>query len=288
METNNNQNNNPFSSIHSAQQQPQQPNSNLVPETPKVETEKKEEPTKFNEINTNINPGKSLFKKPEEPKVEENGVKSELPAENKVDNTVNSVIIQNAQKSNDVKNVIDLAATSKALENDKTVEKIIDEKTKELISDAEKKKIESETLKIQKEAEKVKQEQNKEIAELEKVKNKLYGEVANLQAEDDKATAFFESNKSILKCIGVREKLSLKAMQWLMFPAGIIFALFQIVLLPFSLVGFAIECLINIVSAVCGKVAKGGVKIVLSILVTIVILALIFGVYYVCINWIFN
>ena len=61
-----------------------------------------------------------------------------------VDSTVNDIIIKNAQNSNNVKSVIDLAATSKALENEKTVDKIVDEKTQELIRDAESKKIESE------------------------------------------------------------------------------------------------------------------------------------------------
>ena len=205
-----------------------------------------------------------------------------------VNDTVNEIIIKNAQESNNVKNVIDLAATSKALQDDKIVGKIVDEKQKELITDAEKKKIEAETEKIKQEAEKIKQEKEKEIAELEKVKNRLEGEVANLRAEDDKAQAFFDSNKSILKCIGIREKLSLKTMELLMFPAGVVFTIFQIILLPFSLIGFAIESLMTIVEIVCGKIAKGGWKIVLSILVAIIIIALLVGCYYVATNYIFG
>lgn len=202
-----------------------------------------------------------------------------------VNNAVNDIIIQNARQSTDVKNVIDLAATSKALQNEKTVDKIVKEKTDELITDAEKKKIEAETEKIRQEAEKVKQEKEKEIAALEKIKSKLEGEVANLKAEDDKANAFFEANKSILKCVGVREKLSLKAMQWLMVPAGIVFTIFQILLLPFSLIGFAIESLMTIVTAVCGKIAKGGWKIAMSILVTVVIVAMLAGIYYLVVHY---
>lgn len=214
-------------------------------------------------------------------KAEENNVPAPVP---NVNDTVNDIIIRNAKDSKDVKGVIDLAATSKALQNEKTVDKIVDEKTKELITDAEKKKIEAETEKIRQEAEKVKQEKEKEIAELEKIKNRLEGEVANLKAEDDKASAFFESNKSILKCIGVREKLSLKAMQWLMVPAGIVFTIFQIILLPFSLVGFAIESLMTIVGAVCGKIAKNGWKIAMSIIVSAIIVAMLFGIYYLVAN----
>lgn len=207
------------------------------------------------------------------------------PVRENVDNTVNDLIIKSAKEQDNVKGVIDLAATSKALQNDKTVEKIVDEKTKELITDAEKKKIEAETNKIRQEAEKVKQEKEKEIAELEKTKNRLEGEVANLKAEDDKASAFFEANKSILKCVGVREKLSLKAMQGLMFPASIVFTIFQIILLPFSLLGFAIESLMNIVGAVCGKIAKNGWKVAISIIVTIVIVAMVAGIYYLVVHY---
>lgn len=203
-----------------------------------------------------------------------------------VNDTVNSIIIKNAKESNNVKDVIDLAATSKALQDDKIVGKIVDEKQKELLTDAEKKKIEAETDKIRKEAEKVKQETEKEIAELEKTKNRLEGEIANLNAESDKAQAFFDSNKSILKCIGIREKLSLNTMQVLIIPSGIVFTIFQIILLPFSLIGYAIESLMNIVDIVCGKIAKGGLKIALSILVAILIVVLLIGCYYIFTNYV--
>jgi len=202
-----------------------------------------------------------------------------------VNDAVNDIIIRSAKNSENVKNVIDLAATSKALQDEKTVGKIVDEKTKELITDAEKKKVEAETDKIRQEAEKVKQEKEKEIAQLEKTKNILEGEVANLKAEDDKAVAFFNANKSVLKCIGIREKLSLKAMQWLMLPAAIVFTIFQIILLPFSLIGFAIESLTTIVTAVCGKIATGAWKIVLSILATVIIVGMIVGIYYVVVHY---
>lgn len=198
---------------------------------------------------------------------------------------VDDIIFKTAQESKQVKDVIDLAATSKALQDEKTVNKIVSEKTEELQRDAEAKKIKAETDKIKEEVEKVKQEMEKEIAELEKQKKTLEGEVDKLKALDDKATAYFNANKSILKCIGVREKLSLKAMQWLMVPAGIVFAIFQIILLPFSLLGFGIEQIMNIVETVCGKIAKGGWKVVLSILVTVLILALVGFIYYAVVNW---
>lgn len=196
------------------------------------------------------------------------------------ENIVTNIIVKTAQASNQVKDVIDLAATSKALEKKETVDKIVEEKTKELISDAEKKKIESETEKIRQEAEKVRKEEEKKIAELTKIKNTLSGEIDNLKAEDDKALAYFNANKSILRCVGVREKLSLKAMHFWMYPASFVYILFQIILFPFTLVGFAVEQLIGIVEAVCGKIAKGGWKIVVAIITAVIIVGLIAGIYY--------
>lgn len=207
-------------------------------------------------------------------------VKEENKVEISNDNMVDDIILQTAKASKDVKSVIDLAATSRALQNEKTVEKIVSEKTEELQHDAEAKKIKAETDKIREEVDKVKQEMEKELAELEKQKKALEAEVARLKALDDKAKQYFESNKSILKCIGVREPLSLKAMQCLMIPASVIFAIFQVILLPFSLIGFSIESIMNIVEAVCGKIAKGGWKIALSIIVVALVLALVGGIYY--------
>lgn len=196
------------------------------------------------------------------------------------ENIVTNIIVKTAQASNQVKDVIDLAATSKALEKKETVDKIVEEKTKELISDAEKKKIESETEKIRQEAEKVRKEEEKKIAELNKIKTTLEGEIDNLKTEDDKALAYFNANKSILRCVGVREKLSLKAMHFWMYPASFVYILFQIILFPFTLVGFAVEQLIGIVEAVCGKIAKGGWKIVVAIITAVIIVGLIAGIYY--------
>lgn len=208
----------------------------------------------------------------------ENSEEIGIPAAD--DDIVTNIIVKTAQASNQVKDVIDLAATSKALEKKETVDKIVEEKTKELISDAEKKKIESETEKIRQEADKVRREEEKKIAELTKIKNTLSGEIDNLKAEDDKALAYFNANKSILRCVGVREKLSLKAMHFWMYPASFVYILFQIILFPFTLVGFAVEQLIGIVEAVCGKIAKGGWKIVVAIITAVIIVGLIAGIYY--------
>lgn len=204
---------------------------------------------------------------------------------------INDLIDNKVKNTTDVKTAIDLLSTRTALKQDGTIGKLVEEKQQELKNDAEAKRIKAETDRIKEEVDKVKQEAEKEIAEYnrqidayKKEAEKLAAEVGKLQGQDDKAKQFFESNKSVLKCIGVREKLSLKAMQWLMIPAGIVYTIFQIILLPFSLLGFAMEAIMNIVDAVCGKISKAGLKIVLSIVVVLVVIGLAFGAYYLFAN----
>ena len=199
---------------------------------------------------------------------------------------VSDVIRETAKDTRDVKEMINLAATQKALENETTVKKIVEEKTDELLNDAEAKKVKAITDRVREEVLKVKQEEEQAIAELRKNKSILEGEIEELKRQTDKAQAFFDANKSILKCIGVKQRLSLRAMQWLMIPAGIVFTLFSILLLPFSLLGFGIEGFIDIIESICGKFAKGGWKIVGTIVVSLIIGALLVGIYYVCTRWV--
>lgn len=196
------------------------------------------------------------------------------------DNMVKNAIIEKAKTQNDVKAVIDLAATSKALENEDTVKKLVKEKTDELNADAEAKRIKSETDKVREEVEKVKQEAEKEIAQIKKEKDALEADVERLKKLDDKAQAFFDANKSILRCVGVREKLSLKVMIMLMVPATILFCIFQVLLLPLSLIGFIIESVTGIVGSICGSISKNGWKIAIAIVSVALIAALVVGIYW--------
>lgn len=210
-----------------------------------------------------------------------------LVPKNNDNSLVEDAILKKAQNSTGVKDVIDLAATYSALQKQETVDKLVDEKTKELTSDAEAKKIKAETDRVREEVEKVKQEKEKQIAELDKSINAKLKELEELTAEANKAEQFFKNNKVILKCVGVTSPLSLKAMQGLMIPAGILFAIFQILLLPFHLVGFVVESLITIVDSICGKIAVGGWKIAVTIITAAVIVGLVFGIYYLVV-WLFT
>lgn len=202
------------------------------------------------------------------------------PVSSSEDNLVRTTIFNAAAEAKDYKQVIDLATTGKALQNKETVDKMVEEKTEELQRDAEARRIKAETDKIKEEVAKSKQEMEKELAELEKQKKSLEAEVETLKAEDDKALAYFNSNKSILRCIGVREKLSLRAMRSWMPLASFIHLIFQIILLPFTLIGFAAEQIIGIVEAICGKVAKGGWRILIAIVISAAAIGLVAGIYY--------
>lgn len=207
---------------------------------------------------------------------------SNLPSD---ESLIRAAIIESAKASGDIKSVIDLAATSKALENEQTVDKLVKEKTDELKADAEAKKTQSEINKIREEAEKVRQETQREIAKLEGEKDALTADVERLKTLDNKAEAFFNANKSILRCIGVREKLSLKVMMGLMAPATALFIFFQILLLPLSLIGFIVEAITGIVGAISGGIAKNGWKIFVAILSTALIAALVVGIYWLVIKF---
>lgn len=228
-----------------------------------------------------------LIKEREKQKKEQ---KTELQLEKPIitkETMVDHAIMNKAKQSENVKDILDLATTLDAIKKDETVDKLTAEKTEELINDAVAKKLKAEADKIKEEVAKIKQETEKEVTELEKSKRKLQAEIEELKSKTDKAAAFFEANKQILKCVGIREAVSLKAMQWLMVPAGIIYTIFQILLLPLTLLGFCIERIAELVGSVCGKIASNGWKIALSIIVIGAIIGLVTGLYYLGVTYLF-
>ena len=195
-------------------------------------------------------------------------------------NNINNLLDEKVKQTSDVKTAIDILATKTALEQKETLEKVVVEKEEELRNDAEAKRIQAETDRISKEVEKVRQEKEKQLAELDKVISAKQKEVEQLKADSDKAQAFFDSNKDILKYIGIREKKSMKAMQGLMFPATIIFVIVQILLFPLTFIGLLLETIVNILGGICGTITNNALKIVLSILIVALLLGSGFCAYY--------
>lgn len=186
---------------------------------------------------------------------------------------VSKIITDKVNGTDNVKTAIDLLTTKTALQQEGVVEKLVDEKEQELVKDAETKKINAET-------EKIKKEKEREIAEFDKIIYAKQKEIEQLKVEADKAQAFFDSNKDILKYIGVREKKSLKTMQVLMFPATLVFIFVQILIFPITLCGLVLEAIIGILGGICGAIKNQALKIVITILVLLVIAGVSFCAYY--------
>ena len=192
---------------------------------------------------------------------------------NKSNSITDNVIDAQTKNPMTVKEAIDLEATKTALKQKENVQMIVDTKGQELFQDAQTKLTEAETKRIESEKQKELAYHQKEIETLEK-------QAKQLEAENDKAKQFFDNHKAILKCIGIREKLGLKAMQWWLVPASVIYGIFQILLLPVTICGFLIEQVINILSAICEKMKNSAIKIIISILVIVFVTAVVVGCYW--------
>lgn len=201
------------------------------------------------------------------------------PAEVAENNDMLSTVIeQNARATTNVKETIDLLSTKRALEQEGTVETLVAEKTEELKNDAIAKRVQAETEKIHQEVEKVRQEGEKEIAQLVKEKNKLQAEVEAMEKEADKAEAYFQANKDILKCAGITSKKTLSVMKAWMWMAGFVFILIQIIKLPITIIGGLVEGIIDIIGGICGVIKNNALKITVSLVVILVLIAAFVGI----------
>lgn len=193
---------------------------------------------------------------------------------------VKSILDNKVKNTDNVKDAIDLLATKTALEQGDTVEKLVAEKTEELRNDAETKRVFAETQRINEEIEKVKAEKQKEIEEYDRLITAKKKEVEQLNADSDKAQAFFNANSEILKYIGVRNKKSLGAMKFLMYPATLIFCIVQFLLFPLTFGGVVLEAVVGIIGGICGEVKSNALKIILSTLVVLFICGVVFIAYF--------
>ena len=193
---------------------------------------------------------------------------------------IDNLLDKKVEETTDVKVAIDILATKTALSQEETLNKVVEEKQEELRNDAEAKRIQAETDRISKEVERVRQEKEKQLSELDKTISAKQKEVEQLKAESNKAQAFFDSNKDILKYINIREKKSLKTMQALMFPATIIFIIVQVLLFPLTFGGLLLETIVNIIGGICGAIKNNAIKIIVSVLIIALLLGGGFCVYY--------
>ena len=193
---------------------------------------------------------------------------------------ITSLLDEKAKSSDNVKEVIDLLATRTALEQQDTVDKIVDEKSEELRNDAESKRVKAETERVNEEVKKVVAEKEKQIAEYDKLITAKRKEIEELKAKADEEEAYFERNKEILKYLNVRSKKSLKTMQVLMIPSTIVFFIVQILLFPITFCGLIIESIVNILGGVCGSIKNNAFRIIIAILVLTILVGAFVCVYY--------
>lgn len=192
---------------------------------------------------------------------------------------VDALLTDKLNKTEDVKAAIDILATKTALTKTGVVDKVVEEKAEELRNDAEAKRLIAEQERILQERNKELAEKERQIAEFDRVISQKEKEVEAMKRDSDKAQAFFDANKEILKYIGIRNKKSLGAMKTLMYPASILFAIVQILMLPITFCGVIIEGIIGIVGSICGEIKNNAWKIVLSIFVILVVVAIFVLVY---------
>lgn len=193
---------------------------------------------------------------------------------------VKSMLDDKVRATDNVKEAINLLATKTALEQDGTVQKLVTEKTEELRNDAEAKRVEAETHRVEEETKKIQAEKQKEIEEFDRIITAKKKEVEQLNAESDKAEAFFNANSEILKYIGVRNKKSLGTMRVLMYPATLIFCIVQILLFPLTFSGVILEAFVGILGGICGAIKNNALKIVVSILVVLLIVVVVVLAYF--------
>lgn len=188
---------------------------------------------------------------------------------------VDTLLTDKLNKTENVKDAIDILATKTALTKTGVVDKVVEEKAEELRNDAEAKRLIAEQERILQERNRELAEKERQTAEFDKIIAQKEKEVEALNKEADKAKAYFDANKEILKYIGVRNKKSLGTMKTLMYPAGILFAIVQILILPLTFCGVIIESIVGIVGSICGEIKNNAWKIVLSIFVILVVVAVL-------------
>lgn len=193
---------------------------------------------------------------------------------------VKDLIDEKVKHADNVKTAIDILTTKSALEQEGTVETLVEEKTQELKNDAQSKRVQSETVRINSETDKIKAEKEKELEELDKVIKLKEKEVEQLKRESDIAQAFYDANKDILSYVGVKQKKSLGTMRTLMIPAVIIFIVIQILILPITFTGKTLEALVAVVGGICGEIKNNAIKIIVTILVLLLIGAIVFLTYF--------
>ena len=164
-----------------------------------------------------------------------------------------------ATQATTLKEVIDIGVTSKALQKDGVVETLTGKKEKELNEDADARVAKAETERIEKEKERTEAEKHKIIEETEKAK------------------AYFNAHKEVLKYGFCKEAMTIPYMRVMAVIGTVLMYIIKAIGLPIFIVGKIVEMIIDIVGDIGGKITSNAVKIIVSVFVALLLIAVVIG-----------
>jgi len=178
-------------------------------------------------------------------------------------NLLNNIVTNmNITEKNNFENVIDNLSSLAVLSNKEEAEKIAHKKAEEIGHKTDAKVISAE-------AEKAEAERKLIQAEAEK-----------LEGSTNKARAFYNANKSVLRIIGIREELGFKTMNILYIIALPLYLLAAVLIsFPISIAKFFVELVIDIIGDISKKISSNFLKVAAGIISIGISGGIIFGLY---------
>ena len=183
-----------------------------------------------------------------------------------IEQKTETTIVQNAlskagTQATTLKEAIDIGVTGKALQKDGVVETLTDKKEKELNEDANARLIAAMTERIAKE---------KELLEIEKEK---------IKTETEKAKAYFEAHKKVLWYAWCKDPMTIPYMKTFSVLGTFIMWLIKIITAPIWISGQIIGAVVEVAGDIGEKITSNAVKIVVSVLVVLILIAVGIGCY---------
>lgn len=171
---------------------------------------------------------------------------------------VQSALLKAGTQATTLKDAIDIGVTGKALQKDGVIEILTDKKEQELKEDAEAKRLKSETDRLREEANRTDKEKDK------------------IDKEIEKAKAYYNAHKSVLKYSFVKEPMSIPYMR----VGAIMGTIITFLFLPLIMAGALIELIVDIIGSVTGTITKNSLKLIVGFLVVLFIVAVGVGCYF--------
>lgn len=174
---------------------------------------------------------------------------------------VQSALMKAGTQATTLKDAIDVGVTGTALRSDGVIETLTDKKKQELNEDANARLIGAMTERISKE---------KELVEIEKQK---------IETETEKAKAYFEAHKKVLWYAWCKEPMTIPYMKTFAVLGTFLMWVIKIITAPIWLSGQIIGAVVEVVGDIGEKITSNAIKIVVSVLVVLILIAVCVGSY---------